>query len=113
MTSTIEASASIRQTVANALRATGYGSYMEYADPVIEALTAREAKLSGELIDFGVDSGGDESEIRSYLSEIGMNVSPVSPEVDVDSVITTDALREIGEQLRALTEFARANGFRG
>lgn len=116
----------INETIREALQDSGYGSYISYAGPVIEALQQRERELSSLLIDYAVDAGADETEVRAYLREIGMVVAePQSEpedqrlESDEDSM-TEDVLtsldakiNSIAEMVNSLAQFARSNGFRG
>jgi len=116
--STIEnETAGISQTVQRALQDAGYGSYIAYAGPVIEALTARETAMADKLVDYAVDAGADLDEVQRYLREIGMIVPHV--EESEDEVETTtlsrieNSLGAIARQIESLTQFARSNGYRG
>lgn len=114
-----ETTVSIQQTVEQTLTRTGYGSYMRQAGPVVEALVARETGLAEKLIDYAVDAGAEEDEIRAYLTEIGMSVPAQPVEEDDDEEDEEDnsdilrGLRRIEDRIDSLTEFARANGYRG
>jgi len=114
----------ISQTVQRALQDSGYGSYMSYAGPVIEALTARETDMADKLCDYAVDAGADLDEVQAYLREIGMIVprrenEPESEDEDDDEVDIPalsrieNSLGAIARQLESLTQFARNNGYRG
>ena len=72
---------------AQALQDAGYGSYMTYARPVVEALIAREKRIASSLIDYAIDNDASEEEVRTYIAETGMAVpDPMSdePEPEVD-----------------------------
>lgn len=113
---------SINDTIQRALQEAGYGSYFSYARPVVEALTRRETDLSEKLIDYAVDAGADADEVKAYLREIGMAVTPdPTPEPEVDESDDEDSvLARIDERLatlaatvESLSRFARDNGYRG
>lgn len=115
--------ASIQQTVEQLLQASGQGYYLSYAGPAIAALDERERILTGKLVDYAVDQGADESEIKAYLREMGMAVEADEPEVededeDEESKDTgamgriEQMLTSLTGQVDSLTEFARRNGYR-
>lgn len=111
--------ASIQQTVEQLLRANGQGFYLSYAGPVIAALDERERILTGKLVDYAIDAGADESEVKAYLREMGMAVDADEDEELESDDTDTDALGRIeqmltglGRQVDSLTEFARRNGYR-
>lgn len=114
-------STTIEETIRTALTSSGYGSYTAYARPVVEALTERERELSDKLLDYATDLGADGAEVRTRLTELGMEVSPVEPELDDDDEGgDSSAMDRIEQKLTALigtvdglSEFARANGYRG
>ena len=117
--STIEnETAGISQTVQRALQDAGYGSYIAYAGPVIEALTARETAMADKLVDYAVDAGADLDEVQRYLREIGMIVPHVEEDIEDEVETTTlsrieNSLGAIARQIESLTQFARSNGYRG
>jgi len=119
--STIEnETAGISQTVQRALQDAGYGSYIAYAGPVIEALTARETAMADKLVDYAVDAGADLDEVQRYLREIGMIIpTRETSATEEDEVETTtlsrieNSLGAIARQIESLTQFARSNGYRG
>lgn len=113
---------SISATVQAALQNAGYGSYMTYARPVVEALDTREREIASLLIDYAVDAGADADEVKAYLREIGMAVTPdPEPEVeddesdDEDSVLARidERLATLAATVESLSQFARNNGYRG
>ena len=119
MSTTQNETVGITQTVRAALNSAGYGSYISYAGPVIEALTARETDLSEKLVDYAVDAGADGDEVRNYLREIGMAVTVIEPEPEDTDDSDTGALGRIEQLLTHLTgrvdnltDFARRNGYR-
>ena len=110
----------IDATIRQSLQEGGYGSYFSYAGSVIAALHRREMALSTMLIDYAVDAGADETEVRSYLREIGMAVADAQPSEDDESAEPEDILTRIDARLNGLVEkveglaqFARNNGWRG
>ena len=122
MSTTQNETQGITQTVRSALNNAGYGSYISYAGPVIEALTARETDLSEKLIDYAVDAGGSADEVRHYLREIGMAVTVIEEdEPEVEPEVTSkkkgkqskrELLERLSAQVDSLTDFARRNGYR-
>lgn len=111
----------IDAVVQRSLRDSGYGSYFSYAGAVVEALQKRERGIAEMLVDYAVDAGADQVEIRSYLREIGMTVAEDDPEPeDGESAEPEDVLTRIDARLNSLVEtvdglaqFARNNGYRG
>ena len=124
MSPTTTAVRSIEDTIREVLTANGHEAYLRFADPVIGALTTREMNLGEKLVDYAIDAGADSTEVRAYLSEIGMAVAEPDPWV-VDEDDEEDADDEAGEaqiaaaldrierRLDNLTDFARRNGYRG
>jgi hypothetical protein len=118
-------SASISDTIQQALQQAGYGSYVSYARPVVEALEAREKEIASQLIDYAIDYDASEEEVRTYIAETGMAVpDPVvedeEDEEDEPESADTGAigrverlLTSLTERIDSLTEFARTNGYRG
>lgn len=131
MSTTTTSNATIAGTVEQALTARGYGSYMAQAQPVIEALTAREQAISKHLLEVATESMDlDGGNVRQVLIEAGLSVKEPEPELieeddEEDGEEWTDgrldrlaskfetALDEITRAVGSLTEFARRNGYRG
>lgn len=115
----------VRDTVLDTLRVAGYGSYSQYAEPVITALEGREADICGVLIEYATQQGMSRTNVESALRQAGMNVpvpqdvpAPAPAAVPMQSTENTgdpvlDALREIQNSIAGLTAFARENGYRG
>ena len=82
MSTTQNETVGITQTVRTALNSAGYGSYISYAGPVIEALTARENDLAEKLIDYAVDAGADADEVKQYMRQIGLIVPATEEDPD-------------------------------
>jgi len=120
-------SASISDTIQQALQTAGYGSYMSYARLVIEALESREKAIASQLIDYAVDNDASEEEVRTYIAETGMSVP--DPEVEEEETEDEESTEESSDtgamgrieqlltnltgQVDGLTQFARNNGYRG
>ena len=111
---------SIDATIEQSLQDAGYGSYNSYAGPVVAALQARERELAALLVDYAVDAGADESEVKAYLREIGMAVTQGQSTNDDESAEPEDILTRIdarlstlAENVERLSQFARQNGWRG
>ena len=108
---------SIGHVVEDILVARGYSQYRSYASPVIDGLIERERDVADRIVDAeGIGDGLTRDEIRAILEGCGMSVRPPveaeagqpMAEADLASV-----LGRIERTLGALTEFARANGYRG
>lgn len=113
----------------------GYGQYMSYADPVIEALVQREQQIAEHLINASRALDLDPSVVHGALADAGMHVpngaEPAEPVIG--SLASMRAAREdddapepqqeqqdpvlrmladIQEQIANLTGFARQHGYR-
>jgi len=112
-------SSTISNTVTTVLTARGQGSYVTFAQPVVEALINRELAISEELLHYAGDAGADVHSVRDMLLELGMAVPSESvPEDEIDEddpgiQAQMRSLHEITQRLDSLTAFARANGYRG
>ena len=123
MTSTTQnETTSIEQTIREALNNAGYGSYISYARPVVEALVAREKRIASSLIDYAIDNDASEEEVRTYISETGMAVPDLVADQDENTEDDSDtgalgrieqALTNLTGRIDSLTQFARSNGYRG
>lgn len=114
----------IQETVDQSLSAAGYGSYGQYARPVVTALVDREQQIVGRLIEFAQHSDLNVDEVRNALTQAGMmmppapeptpaqgwnqTVDPASGEGDL-----AGTLARIEQALTGLTQFARQNGYNG
>jgi hypothetical protein len=114
---------SIEQTVSQYLNGNGLGGYANRVQPVVDNLIARERDMSEKLITYAVDQGANESEVRSYLEQIGMTVPSAEPfildddeeeeEAPSGDSDTSSKLDAIMARLDSLTAFARRNGYSG
>jgi hypothetical protein len=64
----------VRSTVLETLDRSGYGSYTQYAEPVITALVNRERDICGVLIEYATREGMDRNAIERALAHTGMAV---------------------------------------
>lgn len=123
------------QAVEGALRASGNQSYSFYAGPVVRALEALQpeqvaAPVEAETGDEGFDREYAAQVIRQAAETEGLNPEVVEsvlvqaglvdePEEEPEEENFSDEddvlalLRSIDERINGLTEFARANGYRG
>lgn len=107
----------IQETVDQSLSAAGYGSYGQYARPVVTALVDREQQIVGRLIEFAQSTDLDVEQVRGALQECGMHMPPApvaettqAPAAEGDLAAT---LGRIEQALTGLTAFARQNGYNG
>jgi hypothetical protein len=122
----------IDETVQTTLRSAGYGSYSQYATPVVTALVDREQQIVGRLIEFAQSTDLDVDRVRTALADAGMHMPPTrlmnvaapateaTPRMDGDPAQSeateqdlTAVLGRIEEALSGLTGFAREHGYRG
>lgn len=121
-TSTTENVRSIEETIRQALTERGNGSYMTYAQPAIQALTAREQEISEQLLAFAESMDAPEDEVREALKNAGLTVKDPEPDVepedddddaDENTSRIASALERIEQRIESLTAFARRNGYTG
>lgn len=79
-----------------------------YAQPVINALEAREAEIVAGLREVATDKGLSESQANEILVGVGLVEIPVEPEEP-----TPGWARALTDKVDALSAFARRHGFRG
>lgn len=111
----------INQTVTETLAATGYGSYNQYAAPVVTALVNREQEIVGRLLTFAEQTDLDVDTVRTALGEAGMHMPPQAAQApqtaDGGTAGATGdlaaTLGRIEQALSGLTQFARQNGYGG
>jgi hypothetical protein len=111
---------SINETVNQSLRQAGYGSYGQYAAPVVSALVDREQQIVGQLIQFATQNGLSEEQARDTLRNIGMEVPTPQPQMtqqsqqqgqgDGDLAAT---LSRIEQALSGMDRWARTQGYNG
>src|SRR5262245_13548927 len=108
---------SIGHVVEDILVARGYSQYRSYASPVIDGLIERERDVADRIVDAeGIGDGLTRDEIRAILEGCGMSVRPpveAEAEQPMAEADLASVLGRIERTLGALTEFARANGYRG
>ena len=121
----------VRTTVLDTLNSAGYGSYQQYAEPVITALVNRERDISGVLIEYATQQGMSRENVEQALAQAGMAVpaaaaqpfsvasgasvseTPAPPSTEGTGDPVADALRDIQNTLSGLVQFARNNGYTG
>jgi len=127
----------VRTTVSEALNASGYGQYAQYAEPVVTALVNRERDICGVLIEYATQQGLSRAQAEQALAQAGMAVPvaaaqsqpPPRPapagfpgsvpapaaasQTEGTGDPVADALRDIQNTLAGLTAFARENGYSG
>jgi hypothetical protein len=125
----------VRTTVLDSLRGAGYGSYSQYAEPVITALEGRERDISGVLIEYATRQGMTRGQVEQALAQAGMAIpgggaaavpstpqawagptqsgaTPAAPQESSGDPVAA-ALRDIQQTLSGLVQFARDNGYSG
>ena len=108
----------IRETATTLLQQRGMGSYVNQAEPVIEALEARDAVIAERLTDYAVEAGVDEDEVQRLLTEVGlMAPRPIRAVANgVGSSADEQApawAQGLIDRIDSLTSFARRNGYSG
>jgi|SRR5215468_6582230 len=118
---------SIDDVIGSEMRDRGLGTYAVQARPIIEVLLERERRLSEAIIDFAVAEGMEEQAARDSLRGLGMEVRSQQPVAVMTGTVASAAaanaenpddpvavaLARINQTLDGLTQFARANGYRG
>jgi len=122
-TTTNNNTATIEATIEGALRTAGLSTYQRQAQPVIDALVAREQAIAEKLLDYAEDNGANTDEVTAMLTDLGMALKPEEPETvnaEANGQGDTGALARIEASLSSLTatvaslsDFARRNGYRG
>jgi hypothetical protein len=107
----------IQETVDQSLAAAGYGSYGQYARPVVTALVDREQNIVGRLIEFANNSDLDTDAVRTALAEAGLHMPP-APQATMQATGGNDGdlaqvLAQINQTLQGLSSFARQHGYNG
>lgn len=119
MTSTTQNTpATIESTVETSLRTAGYSTYLRQAQPVVDALVAREQAICEKLLDFASENGAETDEVTELLTSLGLSLKPEEPETVPagfagEQTDVATALASIQRSLEGLTAFARQNGYRG
>lgn len=106
----------IQDTVQQSLNSAGYGSYQQYAAPVVTALVNREQEIVGRLIQFAEGSDLDVNAVRQALDECGMHMPAQQQNQQATSGETPDlaqTLVNINNTLAGLAQFARQHGYQG
>lgn len=117
-TTTQNTGTTIEATIEGALRTAGLSTYQRQAQPVIQALVEREQAIAERLLDYAQDNGASTDEVTAMLTDLGMSLKPEEPET-VEAPASNGqgdvaaALANIQRTLEGLTQFARANGYRG
>jgi hypothetical protein len=117
-TTTQNNTATIEATIEGALRTAGLSTYQRQAQPVIQALVEREQAIAERLLDYATDNGASTDEVAAMLADLGMSLKPEEPETEevaepAEQGDVATALANIQRTLEGLTQFARANGYRG
>lgn len=120
MTTTQNAPATVQSTVEEGLRTAGYSTYLRQAQPVVDALVAREQAICESLLDFAETNGASTDEVTEFLTGLGLSLKPEEPETAAEAPAQEgDALARIEASLStltatvtSLTDFARRNGYR-
>lgn len=116
MTTTQNAPATIESTIEATLRTAGLSTYQRQAQPVVDALVAREQAICESLLDFAGEQGASTDEVTELLTSLGLSLKPEEPENVAAPAADTDiaaALAGIQRTLDSLTTFARRNGYTG
>jgi hypothetical protein len=115
--------APIDQTISDALRSSGLGSYARQAQPIVDTLVQREAQIAADLIAFAEQQGLRRSDARAALEATGMTVPTLQPgslpsleqanraAETADSDASVDMmLARINERLGNLEQIAQRHG---
>lgn len=107
----------IRNTVSEALTAAGYGSYMTYAEPVIDALEEREDAIVTEIEAVAREKGLVEHEVAAIMERVGLvepTPEPVAEVADPDNqgdlATVLAAIESLRQEVTAIKNAAARHG---
>jgi hypothetical protein len=106
----------VRNTVIETLDSRGLAQYRSHAEPVIEALEAREESIKDGLTQYAQRRGLRPSEVDALFEQVGL--TEPAPVVEPEAVTSGDGdlaavLNKINDTLAGLTRFAERHGYRG
>jgi hypothetical protein len=87
--------ATLRETVTASLQEHGYGSYLHYAQPTVEALEARERAIFTDLMAAGVELGASRQQVADVLIDAGLTEPRLTAVVSNGATLSGDERTEL------------------
>lgn len=103
----------VREAVNEALDSNGMTGYRRQAEPVIAMLETRDAEVAERLAEAGVDMGGDRTQVRSLLMEVGLLAPPPVAVAQTNGASTggdEDRMARMERNIETLLQVARSRG---